>query len=378
MEKTYDTAVIGGGIAGLAVAYHAASAGRRVILFERHGAAQGATVRNFGMIWPFGQPLEWFDTAMTSRSHWLRLAEAAGFWAAPTGALCLAYSADEMDVLEEFHETRRQAGYDIELLSPAAVPDLQPAARTAGLRGALFSRTEVNIDPRQATALLHRYLASALGVTFEYRTAISRVEDQVLYSGRRSWRAEQVFVCSGADFETLYPEVFGQSGLQKCKLQMLRTVPQPAGWQLGPTLCAGLTLLHYGAFAHCTTLPALRNRFERELPQYLERGIHLLVSQTSRGELTLGDSHDYDPDPDPFDSAETDRLILDYLSTFARFPDPTIAARWQGVYPKRTGHPVLVEHPEPGVTIYNGLGGTGMTLSFGLAARFFDRTPVGT
>ncbi|MEY3053051.1 MAG: hypothetical protein RLY31_2836 [Bacteroidota bacterium] len=377
MEKTYDVAVIGGGIAGMAVAYHAASAGRRVVLFERHGAAQGATVRNFGMIWPFGQPLEWFDTAMASRSHWLRLAEAAGFWAAPTGALCLAYSADELAVLEEFHATRRQAGYDIELLTPAAVTALQPAVRPEGLCGALFSRTEVNVDPRQATARLHHYLASALGVDIRYRTAVSRVEDGVLHSGRRRWRAEQVFVCSGADFETLYPEVFEGSGLRKCKLQMLRTVPQPDGWQLGPTLCAGLTLLHYGSFAHCATLAPLRRRLERELPQYIDRGIHLLVSQTSRGELVLGDSHAYDPDPDPFDSAETDRLILKYLSAFARLPDPTIAARWQGVYPKLAGKPVLVETPEPGVIIYNGLGGTGMTLSFGLAARFFQHPLAG-
>ena len=66
-------------------------------------------------------------------------------------------------------------------------------------------------------------------------------------------------------------------------------------------------------------------------------------------------------------------MILDYLASFAQFKDWSVGSRWMGIYPKMTnGATEIVESPEPGVSIINGLGGAGMTLSFGLTEEVLE------
>ena len=373
MEKTqFDVAIVGAGIIGLAVAYTAAKKGKKVILFERSPRPMGATVRNFGMIWPIGQPLENLDMAMRSREIWKELSAEPGFWSANTGALILAYENDELAVLEEFYETRKNEGYGLQLMNAEATLNKSSVVNSNGLKGALFSKTELNVDPREATYQILQYLKSEMGVEIRSNTAITQVDFPWLSNGVGAWRAEQIYICSGADFETLYPDIFTESDLVKCKLQMMRTTHQPNGWTLGPTLAAGLTLQHYGAFAHCQTLTELKKRYSVEYPEYNKFGIHVLVSQTCFGEVTIGDSHEYGDEIDPFDKNKINALILKYLNKFAHFPELEIAETWYGIYSKLPEQTAYITEPQDGVTIITGLSGAGMTLSFGLAENIFS------
>ena len=71
MSDGYDAAVVGAGVLGLAHAYHLARRDLRVAVFERHPAARGASVRNFGMLWPVGQPAgERYELARRSVEGW--------------------------------------------------------------------------------------------------------------------------------------------------------------------------------------------------------------------------------------------------------------------------------------------------------------------
>jgi hypothetical protein len=55
-----------------------------------------------------------------------------------------------------------------------------------------------------------------------------------------------------------------------------------------------------------------------------------------------------------------------------RLPDWTIAQRWHGTYAKHPTLPQFVADPEPGVRIVTATGGSGMTMSFGLAEEMWD------
>jgi FAD dependent oxidoreductase TIGR03364 len=253
-------------------------------------------------------------------------------------------------------------------LTPNQVGEKTSAVKQAGLKGALWSSTELNVDPREAIRAIPGWLHQTYGVELHFQTLVTGIHLPIIETTRGQWQAERVFVCSGADFETLYPQHYADAGLTRCKLQMLRTRPQPSGWALGPNLCAGLSLYQYQkTFGDLSSFAAMKQRIESEMPFYIEYGIHLLVSQTRYGEVTIGDSHEYGLTFDPFDRADINQAIMDYLHTFAQLPTFEIAETWHGIYPLVKGKREVILHPEPDVTVVNGLGGSGMTLSFGLA-----------
>ncbi|HEY0273958.1 MAG TPA: TIGR03364 family FAD-dependent oxidoreductase [Chitinophaga sp.] len=360
--------VVGAGILGLATARALAVRGYQVTVFERHAMATGASIRNFGMVWPVGQPQgALYERAIFSRHTWQQVAAEANIWTDPVGSLHLAYHADEWQVMEEF--AAAAGSYrNVALLTPAATLAKSPAARPDGLLGALWSSEELIVESRQAVGQVAAWLREKYGVAFHWNTAISRIEYPAVYSGKRTWSADQLYVCSGADFETLYPETFLEIPITKCKLQMLRLRAQPGHWRIGPALCGGLSLTHYTAFQVAPSLAALKARYAAQYPEYVKWGIHVMASQNHSGELTIGDTHEYGLLQDPFDREALNELVMDYLATFTQFKDYTRLQSWNGTYAKmQNGATEFIHSPEPGVTILNAPSGAGMTLSFGLA-----------
>jgi FAD dependent oxidoreductase TIGR03364 len=368
MSNRADLAIVGAGIMGLAHAYVAAERGRRVVVFERHERASGASVRNFGQIWPIGQPAgRLYELALRSRARWLQVLDLANLPSSREGSLHVIYRDDEAAVAREFAELAPHLGYSCVWLERDAVLERTAAVQSHGLLGALYSDTELTVDPRVTLARLPDVLRARFGVTIRFGTVVTAIDLPTIRAGGETWTADEAIVCSGEDFETLYPEVFASSGLTRVKLQMLRTEPQPAGWRLGPALAAGLTLRFYPTFGVCRALPALRKRIADETPEYDRWAIHGLVSQTSTGELTLGDSHEYGTQIDIFNREEIDNLMLAYIRSFLKAPTLRISQRWYGVYAKHPEQPYLVLNPAPGVRIVTSPGGSGMTLSFGIA-----------
>jgi FAD dependent oxidoreductase TIGR03364 len=362
--------VVGAGILGLATARGLAKKGFSVKVFEKTAKAIGASIRNFGMIWPIGQPSgKLYDRALRSKMIWKEVCAEGKIWHDPVGSLHLAYYPDEWTVLQELYDIFLKEGRPVRLLNPGEVKEQSTAVQQKNLLGGLFSADEMIVDPREAIAALPEYLTETLGIEFHWGKCVSYIADQTIYIGNEEeHQADLIFICSGADLETLYPEALAGFPFTKCKLQMMRIHAQPDGWRIGPSLCGGLSLIHYKSFTASSSLPALRNRYEQQMADYLKWGIHVMVSQNGKGELTIGDSHEYGPDHDPFDKDFINQMILEYLKQFATFKDWTLVESWNGIYPKLTnGETDLFHSPEPHVYIINGMGGAGMTLSFGLA-----------
>jgi FAD dependent oxidoreductase TIGR03364 len=359
--------VIGAGILGLATARALALKGFQVDVYERDPVASGASVRNFGMVWPIGQAAgRLFERAIKSRNCWKEIGDKGKLWYDPVGSLHLAHHPKEWIVLQELYDSFKNEGRDVSLLNRDQVSSISGIANEKNCLGGLHSTDEIIVDPRQAIQFLPGYFSETLNINFRWGKAITAVSPGVVSFGNQEIQTDLIFICSGSDFKTLYPEEFEKYPLTKCKLQMMRLTEEGSP-RIGPALCGGLSLIHYPSFKAAASLQTLKLHYEMELPEFLKWGIHVMVSQNQPGQLTVGDSHEYGLSPDPFDRLHINDLILQYLGQFAVLRIPRIIETWNGVYGKLTNDQTeIFSSPEPGVYIINGVGGNGMTMSFGL------------
>lgn len=362
--------VIGSGFIGLAHALMARRAGYEVDVYERHGRPLGASVRNFGTIWPIGcMPGPEREQGLFGAAFWKELAREIGIWHDPCGSLSLAYRDSSWSVLREFAASNGADG-DFEVLDAATALRRFPAVRPEGLRGALFSPHEVTLHTPTAVPALIVYLQS-IGVRFHFHAPVAAVgESGITLAGGEARGFDRLLIAAGEEMRLFFPGAVGAAGLVPCRLQMMRTVAQPEDWRPGAICTSDLTLCHYPAFRDCPSLPGLDAELARDLPSHRRHGIHVIAARHGDGSLTIGDSHEYGEDLDPASNPEVDALILEALDGFLPLPDPRIAARWQGTYLKSTrGQTQVVLEPAPRVTMVTAMGGLGMTLGWGLARR---------
>lgn len=366
--------VVGAGIVGLSTARALAQKGYQVTVIEKSQFSLGASVRNFGMIWPVGQPDgHLYDRAKRTKEIWLDYLESAKIPYNACGSLHLAYSKEEMDVVEDIGNFFSKKQRPVSVISATEVLNKYNGINEEGLLGALRSEDETIIDPREGIRKLPEYLSEKYKVKFIWGTAVTSVTTHEVYAGKTKYSADLICVCSGADFETLYPELFKAQPIIKTKLQMMRFKHKDPNYSIGASVCGGLSLLHYKSFTASSALTKLRLKIEAEIPEYLKHGIHVMVSQNHQGELTVGDSHEYALDFDPFDKIEINNMILAYLKQLMHIGQWEMIQSWNGIYPIMTnGAADLFLNPEQGVYVLNGIGGHGMTMSFGFAEEMIN------
>lgn len=364
-----DLAIVGAGIMGLAHAVHAALAGLSVAVFERSPAADGASVRNFGMLAVAAQaPGRQMADAYRALRCWTYVAKQADIAMQQSGCLFLARQQQEMNVLEEYATRDDIADQSVRILTRAECDGYAANLRSDSIIGGLWSCEAWKVDQRQAVSRIVNWLATAHDVSFHFSTEVLSVEPSRVETSAGSFGAGHVVVCGGDEFATLFPEAFRETQVTRCRLQMLRTQPQPDGWQLKPFIVGGLSMTRYAAFANCSSLPELVEQQRKNCAVHLAHGVHVIACQEADGSVTIGDSHVYGDFVDGERSHMVDQLILDDLAGMISLPDTRIAERWLGHYAHLPDTSVLKLSPVEGVTAVTVTNGQGMTHAFAVAA----------
>ncbi len=363
-DASFDLAVVGAGIVGLAHALIAARKGLKVVVVDRDARANGASVRNFGFVTVTGQQAgECWRRAMRSRDIWAEIAGPAGIAVTHRGLAVAARHAESLPVLEAFLATGMGEGCG--MLSLAEARRRVPALRD-DVRAVLWSPHELRVESRDAIPQLARWLETGLGVTILRETMVRGIALPQIDTTAGRLRAGAVVVCPGDDFLSLYPERIAAYGLTRCKLHMLRLRPA-GGVPLGAAVMSDLGLVRYLGYAELPEAAALKARLHRERGDALAAGVHLIAVGSQDGSLVVGDSHHYGWTPDPFAPEAVDRLILDEFDHVLDLGPYDVAERWTGVYASAPDRLMLVDAPQDGVRIVIVTSGTGASTAFGIA-----------
>ena len=363
---TYDLAVVGAGIVGLAHALAAARRGLRVVVIDREAEAIGASVRNFGFVTVTGQQSgDCWRRAMRSRDVWMEVAPKAGIPVEHQGTLVPAQRPEAMAVLEAF--ARTDMGADCRLLTAA---DLKSQHGTIladrNWQGALWSPHERRVESRHAIPKLAAWLEGEMGIDFRRRTLVKAVEPGRVVTTGGTIAARHIAVCPGDDLRTLFPEVIDRLRITRCRLHMLKVMPSSAAFRLPGSIMSDQSLVRYLGWSELPEAAALKARLIAEQKEWLDEGIHLIAVQGSDGGLIVGDSHHYEWSPSPFARGRVDDLILQEMHAVLNLPGARVTERWTGTYASLPDRLMIRETVGEGIRLVIVTSGTGASTSFAI------------
>lgn len=167
-SRSYDVAVVGAGVIGLACAWRAAEAGLSVVVLERAAPGAGASGVAAGMLAPvteaeFGEQ-ELLRLNLDGAARWpsfdeelqRRSGRDTGY--RESGALVVAADRDDAEELHRLHEFQHSVGLDAEWLTRTECRRLEPAL-SPQVAGGILAPQDHHVDPRA--------VVGALGVALE-------------------------------------------------------------------------------------------------------------------------------------------------------------------------------------------------------------------
>ena len=377
-----DVIVIGAGVLGTFHAYHAARKGYKTLLLERNALPNDASTRNFGMVVQtiVEANSEWSGFARASQEIYRALQAQYDISVQSTGSLYVASTEIERRVLAEFAQSQA-ANYPSVYLEAEEALRRYPFLQASYCQGALHFPSDLVIDPQQMLRRLIPYLVEQGLFAYRPHTLVVGIEPTdhgcvVTDAEGHIFTAERVFLCNGTEYRTLFPEHFASSGLQVCKLQMMRIVPQP-DLVLPHALLTGFSIRRYPAFQ---VVPSYTQLLEQEIePRLRDYGIHLLFKQNADRSITIGDSHEYSPCQEASAGEERtnweiNHLFLEQARNILKLADWRIQQLWNGYYMVNPKAEVYTATIAGAIHIVTGIAGKGMSTGPGFARQHIEQT----
>lgn len=375
----YDLIVVGAGVLGTFHAYHAAKAGRRVLLLDKDRYPVGATVRNFGQVVPSGLAGRWFDYGRRSLEIYHDIQQQTDITIRQNGTIYVASDDDEWTLAHELNDRYQLTGYPCVLLTKAQCLAGYPSLKPDYVRGGLLFPQEMSVEPEQMIHRLLGFVQEQLRVDYRPGSVVVGCEPNangatVVLAGGQQFTGRRVLICSGHEVRLLFPDVLAQAGLVVSKLQMLLAAPV-AGLNLPGNILTGLSIRRYEAFAECPSYDQI-NAHIPDHPATADRaelkrwGIHILFKQATDGSIIVGDSHEYAPAAEAENLGyHTSEYINELMLTEARrivsFP-LHITKAWPGFY-SQTPNEIFDYSVDDSIRIITGIGGKGMSSSAGFS-----------
>ena len=215
MNASYDIAVIGGGIVGVACLRELAAAGARVCLIEASMIGGGATAAGMGHIAALDDSDAQFALTRYSQLLWKDLAGRLGKDAEylPCGAIWVAADAAEMAEVERKHRSYTERETPVEVLDRSALESLEPNLRP-GLAGGLLVKEDAVVYPPVVAQFLLRE-AQQLGAGLCEGARVIGIEgDEAQLRDGSVVRAGTFVLATGVAAMALAPEahVVGRKG----------------------------------------------------------------------------------------------------------------------------------------------------------------------
>ena len=147
--KTYDVAVIGGGVIGTSCAYHLVKKGFSVALIEKNNIARG-TSSHCDAAALIVDKMPGVDAALgyASIQRFLELQQELSydFELHQRGSMYVCESDQEMDIAAKYARDMQADGYDVAILDPKELLEHEPFL-AKDLKGGIFSRECCGLNP---------------------------------------------------------------------------------------------------------------------------------------------------------------------------------------------------------------------------------------
>ena len=356
-DSASEVVIVGGGIAGLSIAYFLALRNIRVTLLEKGRLAGEQSSRNWGFIRQQGRnPLE-LSMSKLSNEIWRGISQKLDVdvdWC-QGGNLAVGYSEADLDRYVEGAQAAQQVGIDTKVLTAEQVAQLLPAIQ-GPIRGGLYTASDGSADPlkgtlafakgaRQAGAILREYCSvNAITTQGGRVTGVDTPEGHV--------RADVVVCAAGAHSGFLSRTAGLNLPQRNMRATVAATTPLPRFTDLGVWAAGlGIRQAHDGSVIlgrasagtaeHDLTLESVRHiglflpifmrdrdLFRLRIGRPLLQDVLRHLPGTSAAKMPFAHTIDHEPVPNVDTIQSSLALFRQY---FPRLAEVKIARSWAGM-----------------------------------------------